>query len=421
MLMKLKLPYGEKFLEVELPEDTAILRSAEAPAVKNVVEKISGKLKSYRGFVNQSRRILILIPDNTRAFPTRIVLPATLNFIEEFNPEARIRILIATGLHKPVSRDEVKKLVGEEIFHSYEIANHSAFDGDQIFRSGEKTSFGTPIEVNKLVYESDLVIGLGLIEPHFFAGYSGGRKIILPGIAGENAIFSNHGFRMIANPRARTGILEGNPVHEDMVEFVRKTRLDLIVNVTLNRRKEVTGVFVGDPVQAHLDGVRYLDKFVKVNFGREADIVITTNGGYPLDRDVYQAVKGMDTATSVVRDGGVIIIASECRDGLGGHEELLKLTTGAGGPDDILGRIRENEPVYDQWQAQILARALRRAKIILISEHISERTAKNLLLERAKDVEEALEMAYSLLGRRRARIAVIPEGPYVIPVKGRAS
>ena len=419
--MRLKLPYGEGFLEAELSDDTVVLRSIDAPIVKNVVEKISYKLYPYRRFIYECRRILILIPDNTRAFPTRTVLPVVLNFIEKLNPRAKTRILIATGLHKPVLSDEIKRLVGEKIFHSYQIMNHSASDEDQILRLNEKTSFGTPIEVNKLVYESDLVIGLGLIEPHFFAGYSGGRKIILPGIAGENAIFNNHSFRMIANPRARTGILNGNPVHEDMVEFMRKNRLDLIVNVTLNKKKEITGVFVGDPVQAHLDGVRYLDKFVKVNFRREADIVITTNGGYPLDRDVYQAVKGMDAAASVVRDRGVIIIASECRDGLGGHEEFLKLTKGASGPDEIIERIMENEPIYDQWQAQILARVLRKAKIILISEYISEKMAKSLLLEHARNLQEALEMAYSFLDQRSVRITAIPEGPYVIPVKGRNS
>lgn len=419
--MRLKLPYGEGFLEAELPDDTMVLRSIDAPTVKNIAEKISYKLNPYRRLVYGSRKILILIPDNTRAFPTRTVLPPVLNFIEKLNPGARIRILIATGLHKPVLGDEVKRLVGEEIFHSYQIMNHSASDEGQIFRLDKETSFGTPIEVNRLVYESDLVIGLGLIEPHFFAGYSGGRKIILPGIAGENAVFNNHSFRMIANPRARTGILNGNRVHEDMVEFMRKTRLDLIVNVTLNRRREITGLFVGDPVRAHLDGVRYLDKLVKVNFRCEADIVITTNGGYPLDRDVYQAVKGMDTAASIVRDGGVIIIASECRDGLGGHEEFLKLAEGADGPDEIIERIKENEPTYDQWQAQILARALRKAKIILISEYISEKMARSLSLEHAGDLQEALEIAYSFLGQRSVRIAAIPEGPYVIPVKGRIS
>ena len=417
--MRLKLPYGEGFLEAELPDNTMILKSVDAPVIENVVEEISYRLNPYRRLINRSKRILLLIPDNTRAFPTWIVLPVILDFIEEFNPRARTKILIATGLHKPVPRDEIKKLVGEEIFQSYEIMNHSASDEDQIFRSGAETSFGTPIEVNKLINENDFVIGLGLIEPHFFAGYSGGRKILLPGIAGENAVFSNHKFRMIADPRARTGIIDGNPVHEDMVEFMRKTKLDLIVNVTLNKRKEITGIFIGDPVQAHLEGVRYLDRLVKVNFERKADIVITTNGGYPLDRDIYQAVKGIDTAASVVRDGGVIIIGSECRDGLGGHEEFLKLTKGACGPGEIIKRIEENEPIYDQWQAQIMARALRKAKIILISEHISEKTAKDLLLERARDVEEALEIAYSFLGRRRVRIAAIPEGPYVIPVKGR--
>ena len=220
---------------------------------------------------------------------------------------------------------------------------------------------------------------------------------------------------MIGHRNSRAGILDGNPIHEDMIEFMEKIRLDFIVNVTLNKKKKISGIFAGDPVKAHLEGVRFLDNYVKSYFTEEADLVLTTNGGYPLDRDLYQAVKGMDTAASVVKNGGVIVIASECRDGLGGHEEFLRLVQGAESPEEILERIKKEEPIYDQWEAQVLARVLKKASVILVSEHISDEVAEGLLLKRARDLEEALEMAYEILGKKDVKIAAIPEGPYVIP------
>ena len=219
---------------------------------------------------------------------------------------------------------------------------------------------------------------------------------------------------MIGHPNSRAGILEGNPIHEDMIEFMNNTKLDFIVNVTINKEKKVTGIFAGDPIKAHLEGVKFLNQHVKIPVKYRADIVVTTNGGYPLDRDIYQAVKGMDTAAGVVREGGVIIIAAECRDGLGGHEEFLKLVEGAENPGEILERIRRSEPIYDQWEAQVLARILMKAKVILVSDYISEKTARGLLLDRAKSLEEALEIAYGVVGKS-PRIIAIPEGPYVIP------
>ena len=420
--MLLKLPYGEKVIELEV-ERAEVLKAREVPAVESVREELGRSLDNpisspdLGRVLKDSRKVLLVVPDNTRAFPARSIIPPLLENMESANPGLEVRILVATGLHEEVAEDELKQILGREVVENYEVINHKASDESRIARIDKRTSFGTPIHVNKLVLESEVVIGAGLIEPHFFAGYSGGRKILLPGVAGEEAILNNHRYRMIDDPRARAGILDGNPIHEDMLEFMTYTRLDFIVNVTIDRERRVTGIFAGDPVKAHLKGVEFLDRYVKIPAGEAADIVVTTNGGYPLDRDIYQAVKGMDTASRVVKDGGVIIIASECRDGLGGHEEFLKLVRGAESPEEILRRIRENEPIYDQWEAQILARILRKAKVILVSDYVSERTARDLLLEHARTLEEALEIAYGIVGRG-ARIAAIPEGPYVIPVIG---
>ena len=421
--MRVELPYGEGALEIEL-EGCRILRSREMPALASVEGELERVLRypisspSLGDLLKGAGRILLIVPDNTRAFPSRRIIPHLLNYVERANSMAEVRILVATGLHREVGRDELRRMLGEDVLEKYEVINHRASDDEQVVKLDAKTSYGTPIHVNRLVLESDIVIGAGLIEPHFFAGYSGGRKTILPGVAGREAVFRNHGFKMIDNPRSRAGILEGNPIHMDMVEFMRMTRLNFIINVTINDRREVTGIFAGDPVKAHLAGVEFLDRFVKLRVERLVDIVITTNGGFPLDRDLYQAVKGMDTAAYAVRDGGVIIIASECRDGLGGHEDFLRIFQGAGSPDEVLENIRRNEPINDQWEAQVLARVLKRAKVILVSDYISERLARSFMLERAKTVEEALEMAFNIVGRRDAEIMAIPEGPYVIPLAG---
>lgn len=323
-------------------------------------------------------------------------------------------VLVATGLHLPVRGRELVELLGADILSSFKVLNHDARDPGALADLGEETSFGTPVEVNRMVLEADLALGLGLIEPHFFAGYSGGRKILLPGVAGERAVFANHGYGMIAHPRARAGVLEGNPIHEDMLEFMEKAGLDFILNVTLNKEGEVTGVFAGDPVEAHLEGVKRLDGYVRAGFGERADIVVTTNGGYPLDRDLYQAVKGLDTASMVVREGGVIVIASECVDGLGGHEHFLRLVRGCREPGEILERIRAWEPVPDQWQAQVLARVLERAHVILVSDNVGADVARDMLMEKAGSLEEALRKAYERVGGG-ALVAAIPEGPYIIP------
>jgi len=419
--MEVKLPYGERGLEIRL-ERCRILRSREMPALASVEGELERALRepisspSLGDLLKGAGRVLLAVPDNTRAFPSRRLIPRVLDHVERANPMAEVQVLVATGLHREVERDELERMFGKDVLEKYDIVNHRASDDEQVVKLDARTSYGTPIHVNRLVLESDVVIGAGLIEPHFFAGYSGGRKIILSGVAGKEAIFKNHGFRMIDNPRSRAGILEGNPIHMDMIEFMKMTRLDFIINVTINERREITGIFAGDPVRAHLAGIEFLDRFVKLRVERPADIVITTNGGFPLDRDLYQAVKGMDTAAYVVKDGGVIIIASECRDGLGGHEEFLRIFQDAGSPDEVLENIRKNEPINDQWEAQILARVLKRAKVILVSDYISERLANSFMLERAKTVEEALEIALSIIGRSDAEIMVIPEGPYVIPL-----
>jgi len=418
-----ELPYGRGHvtLDVDLPNLTVVSSKPRPPLsdpLSSLAESLKRPLSSppLSDLCRGAESVLVIVPDKTRAFPFRLVLPEVLRAVKSASPQASTRVLVATGLHRPHGSEELEELVGREVASEYEVVSHDAEDEGLLADTGRRTSWGTPVVVNRGVLESDLVVALGLIEPHFFAGYSGGRKSLLPGVAGRDAILANHGFRMIGHPKARYGCLSGNPIHEDMVEFMRMTRLDFIVNVTLNERKEVTGVFCGDPVEAHLAGVRFLESYVRVPVRGRADVVIVTNGGYPLDRDLYQAVKGIATGELVVREGGAIVVLAECVDGLGGHEEFHELFVGARSPEEVLERIRRREPVKDQWQAQILARVLARARVVVVTD-MSHSVVEDMLMTPASSVEEALEEAARLAGRdlRSARVVAVPEGPYVIP------
>jgi nickel-dependent lactate racemase len=290
-----------------------------------------------------------------------------------------------------------------------------ATDERQLVDLGMKTSYGTPAIVNKIVAESDYVVGIGLVEPHFFAGYSGGRKTVLPAVAGKEAIFNNHNYRMIAHTNASYGVLEGNPIHLDMMEFMNFVNLSFIVNVTINDKGEVSQVFAGNPVEAHKQAVQFLNRHINIKLRGPADIVMVSNGGYPLDRDLYQTVKGMTTAKRVVRNGGIIIIAAECRDGLGGHEEFRRLMHKAGSPEDVLREIRDNEPINDQWQAQVLAMILEKAKVIVVTDKANHKMIREAMMKPASTLEEALDQAKEIIQVKKPKITAIPEGPYVIP------
>lgn len=417
--MKLEIPYGKSLLQTEIHEEQVeIISSKPMEPLKNLDDAIRQSLRKPIGAkplssLDKGKKVCIIVPDETRACPTKEILPIVLEELKGCQP-AEIKIVIGNGLHRAMSKHEMIELLGEKVVEEYDVLNHVATDEKQLVDLGMKTSYGTPAIVNKIVAESDYVIGIGLVEPHFFAGYSGGRKIILPAVAGKEAIFNNHSYRMIAHPKASYGILEGNPIHLDMMEFMNFVNLSFIVNVTINNKGEVSGVFAGHPVKAHKQAVQFLSRHVNIRVNDPADIVIASNGGYPLDRDLYQAVKGMATAKRIVKEGGVIIMVAECKDGLGGHEEFRRLIQKATSPKDLLREIRENEPINDQWQAQILAMILEKAKVIVVTGEVEHKTIREMMMEPALTLEEALHLASEMI-TKKPKIVAIPEGPYVIP------
>lgn len=419
--MLLKFPYGKDFLQTEIPEERLeVAVSRPLKPLRELREAVKQGLrkpiqsKPLRRLLGRGKKVCIIVPDETRACPTKEILPPLLEELETCGLR-ELEILIGNGLHRGMSEQEMVELLGEEVVKEYKIINHTATDERQLVDLGMKTSYGTPTIVNIVATKSDCLLGIGPVEPHFFAGFTGGRKTVLPAVAGKEAIFNNHSYKMIGHPKASNGILDGNPIHHDMVEFMNFVNLSFLVGITKNNKGKTTQVFAGDPIEAHSRAVNFLNQYVNVKLRSYADIVIVSNGGYPLDRDLYQSVKGMDTAKGVVKEKGVIIIVAECRDGLGGHEDFKRLMQEADSPGDVLKEIMENEPINDQWQAQILAKILEKADVIVVTDGVKRNVIRKMMMESASSLEEALDFARERVSTKNPRIVAIPEGPYVIP------
>jgi len=419
--MMLKFPYGKGFLELDVPEANlaSVVESRFGKAAENAEEEIVRALNNPIGsgrvedLVKRRDRVALIVSDITRPAPNQLMVPPILEALRKVGlQEKNLEILVANGLHRSPSQREMEELLGKRVLEEVAVVNHDARDGGQLVEVG-RTSFGTRVILNRRVVESDSVIITGLIEPHFFAGYSGGRKSVLPGIASAESIFQNHSFRMIGHPKARYGILRGNPIHEDSVEATRFVKLTFMVNVVLNKERKVLRAFAGDFLRAHEAGVKFLEGLVKVPTPHRADIVVTTNGGYPLDRNLYQAVKGMATGEPIVKDGGVIIVMAECIDGVE-HLDFQRLMEGAKTPKEVLDTIREKEPIGDQWEAQVLAKVLQRAEVIVVSKGVKDKVIEDMMMTPASTPEEALNLALRKTGKN-AKIVAIPEGPFIIP------
>ncbi|UCH57873.1 MAG: nickel-dependent lactate racemase [Candidatus Bathyarchaeota archaeon] len=414
------LPYGRGYIDARIPE--RYLLSIVLPKTMQPLPNPSGALeRALREPINSTglcemaqgcKDICVIVSDSTRPTPSGLIVQAALRDLKEAGiHDGQVKVVVATGLHRPCTEEELRERLDVEIQSRISVINHDARDDSNLVEIGE-TSHGTPIWLNKTVHESDLVISDGYIEPHFFAGYTGGGKNILPGVAGYETIKANHRAAMIDHPNARAGILDGNPVYEDIVEGARLGGLGFSINVTLDPQKRISGIFAGEFKKAHRAGSRFLDGHVRVETP-EADIVVTTNGGYPLDRDLYQAVKGMTVAEAVVREGGVAIIASECIDGVG-HPRFRELVERFESPREILEIVRApGFFMVDQWEAQILARVLTRCEVICVTG-IEPSVIRSMHMTPAKDIDEALSLALKILGRD-PEIVVVPAGPSTIP------
>ncbi|MDA8337193.1 MAG: nickel-dependent lactate racemase [Peptococcaceae bacterium] len=423
MEREFRLPYGRGHMTVRVPHSrlAGVLESrahSYAPA-RGQSESVNFALDNAIGsprledLAEGKRRIVVITSDHTRPVPSRVTLPILLSRLRAKNPGAEVTILIATAFHRPTTREEMALKFGEQIVGEENIVNHDCRDRDSLVQLGILPS-GAELWLNRLAVEADLLVAEGFIEPHFFAGYSGGRKSVLPGVAGEKTVLANHCSQFIASELSRTGVIEGNPMHLDMVEAARRSGLAFILNVVINAEKEVINAFAGDPVLAHETGCRFVDSLARVP-AVPADIVVTTNGGYPLDQNIYQSVKGMTAAEASARENAVIIIVAACNDGHGGesfHRTFLEAADAGQVMDRIMATAQENT-VADQWESQILARILMKHQVIVVTDQCDPALITGMKMIHAGTFGEALAMADRLKGPE-ASITVIPDGVAVV-------
>lgn len=421
--MEIKIPYGKEKQALVLDEAclNGVLLSqiedyhpeqTESELVAAAIANPEGSEPLCQLAVGK-QKIVIIASDHTRPVPSKIIMPQMLKEIRRGNPDAEITILIATGFHRLTTREELVAKFGETIVDQERIVVHDSGDDSSLVEIGTLPSGGALI-INKLAAEADLLVSEGFIEPHFFAGFSGGRKSVLPGIASRVSVLANHCGEFIAHPKARTGVIEGNPLHIDMLYAARTAKLAFVVNVVINSEKEVIYAVAGDCDAAHIKGRTFLEKLCKVK-ATPSDIVITSNGGYPLDQNIYQAVKGMTAAEAAVKPGGVIIMLAKSGDGHGGAAFFNTFRDEKNLERMLAGFVNtpRNETIPDQWEAQILARILLKAKVIYISAAPDE-MIKEFQMTPAKDVNAALAMARAYLNNEAATVTVIPDGVAVI-------
>lgn len=421
--MEIKLDYGRNGLAVQVPERNleAVLRLQAAEphywperGVREALKKPVG-CPPLAALARGKQSACVVISDITRPVPNKTLLPPLLGLLEAGGiPRAGITILVATGTHRPNPREELVEMVGEEIVRDYRIENHRAGEAETHRFLGE-TPRGVPIWVDNRFLDAELKLSVALIEPHFMAGYSGGRKNVCPGICGMETVKVWHGPRFIGHERAESGVVEGNPVHEDALFVARKAGLDFICDVTLDEARNVTGIFAGDPEAAWMQGVQSARKTARAELSQAVEIVVTTAAGYPLDLTFYQAVKGMVGALPAVKEGGTIIIAAECAEGIGG-QTFTDTLLGLENLEEFVAKTYEpGFFIPDQWEIHELLKAARKARILMVAEGIPPEALRRCFVEPVSSVEEGIRLALDHHGPD-ARIAVIPKGPYVIPV-----
>ena len=422
-MTKIKIPYSKKFLEIEVPDKNlkAILESkAHAYKVECTQQEIVNKaldnpIGSTRleDLVKGKKNIVIITSDHTRPVPSKVTMPILLERIRKANPKIDIKILIATGFHRPTTREEMINKFGQEIVDNEVIIVHLSEDTGSVVRVGTLPS-GGELWLNKVAMNAEILISEGFIEPHFFAGFSGGRKSVLPGVASAKTVMANHCSEFIASEYSRSGVIVNNPIHRDMLYAAKKANLAFILNVVIDSNKKVINAFAGDSVLAHEEGCKFVMELASVKAAK-ADIVISTNGGYPLDQNIYQSVKGMTAAEATCTEDAVIIMVSACNDGHGGQSFYDNIAN-ASSPREVLNRVLKvgrNDTAPDQWEFQILARILDKHTVILVTDMCDPYMIKKMHMEHAATFEEALKMAFEIKGND-ATITVIPDGVSVV-------
>jgi len=423
----MKFDYGKNGIEINVDPkwNTTIFLPDEQKPIQNPIRKIRETINNPIGslplkdIINKKSKletVCIVSSDATRPVPSNLILEALIDELNTYGIEDnQITILIATGLHRPSYDEELELILGKDLKSRIKVINHQANNKDSLISIG-KLNDNNPIIINKQFFTADLKILTGYVEPHFFFGFSGGRKSIVPGILGEESIQINHSAKKISSKYARFGIYKDNPLHTHAIEISKLVGVDFIVNVCINAEHEIVKIAAGDLKKAHEKLIQYQKKHIFREIKEPYDIVICGNGGYPLDLNLYQAVKSMAIGEMAVKNGGTIIAVNECIEGIGvGQDKFRELIFSGMLPSEIHEKILNKEIVVpDQWEIQILARILIKADIFIISR-LNEDEIGNIGLKYAETVEEAIKISLKKYGPN-ASILILPNGPLVLPI-----
>ncbi len=417
--MKAQLQYGTGNLDVEIPSSNVTVLAPrteeglgdEAAAFRGAVRNPIGSAP-LKEIVGADERLAVVIPDITRALPRERLLPWLFGELDHVLPE-NVTIVNGTGSHRANSEEELIAMVGRDVYANYRVVNHDAHDPGTLAPAG-RTPEGRDVYMNRAYVEADRRIVLGFIEPHFMAGFSGGYKGVFPAVADVDSIMHYHRAAVIGHERSTWGVLEDNPTQDQIRQNGSLLPLDFCINVTLNREREITGFYCGDPITAHEKGCEASKSSVMVPCEHDYPIVVTTNGGYPLDQNLYQAVKGMSAAGQIVSEGGLIICAARCDDGFPAHGNFRAMLLEHDSPEAMLETIyAPGFQKYDQWQVQLFAHILQRSRVALHSE-IPPEDVRNVHLEPVEDIAARISEELESIGED-APIAVLPEGPMTVP------
>jgi nickel-dependent lactate racemase len=418
--MRTRIAYGRGDLDLELPDglDVQVLEKHSVAPLADPVATLAAALETpidtppLRELARGRRDAVIVVSDRTRPVPNALILPPILAALRAGGlPPDRVSLEVATGLHRPNTATELDEMLGTEIARSLRIVQHDARDTGSHADLG-RTARGIPILIDRYFLERDLKVITGLIEPHLMAGYSGGRKAVCPGLAAVATVREAHGPAML-EAKLGPGIVDGNPLHEDLLEVLRRVGVDFLVNAALDRDRRVAGLFCGDPERAHAVGMDFVERESLVAIEEPADLVIASAGGDPLDATFYQAIKGVSTAASIVRPGGVILLCASLSEGIGSasFEKLLRETRS---PEHFELRLADDRFfAIDQWMVQHLCQARRRARVLLYTDGLPIEAAGELLVEAVPTPQAGIERALAELGPA-PRVAVVPQGPYVL-------
>jgi nickel-dependent lactate racemase len=419
--MRVRLAYGRTGLDLEVPADAVVVRSRPVPGLPDEAAAIRAALRAPIGapalasLVRRGQRVVVVHSDITRATPNRRLLPVLLDELEAAGARPEdISLLNGLGTHRRQTDAELRDLLGPAVVDRYDCRQHDAWDDANLVPVGQ-TPRGHPVRLNRAFLEADVRVVTGLIEPHFFAGFSGGPKGILPALAGHESVIANHGRDLIADPAATWGMTAGNPIWEEMRAAALMAGPLFLLNVTVNAAREITGVFAGGLLAAHAAGCDFLRGSTLVPVSGPFDVVLATNGGYPLDQNLYQAVKGMSAAGRVVRPGGAIVVAAACEDGLPDHGRYAALLAEGGTPEGVLALLaRPGFAAHDQWQVQIQAQLQQRAEVHVFSDGLTSAEIERALLRPSRDLAATVAGLLER-GGPAARLCVLPEGPDAIP------